>query len=280
MAIRDSKPKERNKILFRGIFSGVFVILMGMITGVSGRDKPSGTSDTMVDDSSMVTVPDDFTEPSEALKHVKKGGRLRFTPGTYRLTQPLEITRNMTVTSTTGNPKDVLLESKHDTAIILKAANARIQGLSLQNLGAEAKSIGAEACTLYIPGGTSEVVNCEITGNSDGIQVTGDQTNPGVSHCKIHDCGRAGVLVSNGAEGQFTDCEMYENTFCGLGVRNRGTHPVVEKCKIYQNERAGVFVWKNGVRIFRNNTLENNVHGDWDIDDASKVIRTGNTPNK
>lgn len=96
MAIRDSKPKERNKILFRGIFSGVFVILMGMITGVSGRDKPSGTSDTMVDDSSMVTVPDDFTEPSEALKHVKRVdvcGLLRVHTGSRSPLKSREISR-------------------------------------------------------------------------------------------------------------------------------------------------------------------------------------------
>ena len=81
---------------------------------------------------------------------------------------------------------------------------------------------------------------CIVSGGSAGMKLTGPLNSPALKHCRILENRGHGVHACEGAQGVFTECEIYNNTKSGVLVRDSNSCPRFERCQIRDNNNAGV----------------------------------------
>ena len=244
---------------------------------------------------------------AEAIEGAGAGSLIRVLPGTYRET--LVLKRAIEVVGE-GPPGSVVLETAGAACILSTAVGARVQGLTLRQMG------GGEWYGVDIAAGSLSVVECDITseslacvavhggatGNlisnrihnsaSDGVRVydrgagvfeendifanesTGITVMTGgalaVSRNRIYDGKSTGIFVRDNSCGVFEDNEIYGNALAGIEVAEGGK-PTVRRNRIQDNEGSGIYVHDNGAGVFEDNVILMNHH-------VGVTIMNGTTP--
>jgi len=222
-----------------------------------------------------ITVPDDVNSIQKALERIKSGGTITIQPGVYRLTQPLEINEDITLTGSTSDPKDVVIESVDSPVFNVTADKAQIRYLSLMNRARNRSPASDES--LYaarITRGESEIVKCDISSTLSGaVYITGSGTKPQINSCKIHDASENGIWVSEYSQPRIVDCDIHNNGDAGLLI-NVGGAPIVSQCDIHDGKNCGVFIKDGGKGNFESCEIYENEHPNvWICDRGAPVFR-------
>ena len=215
-----------------------------------------------------IVFPKEISDLHQAVARLADGGVLTIHPGVHRIAEPLIIDRDIQIVGSTGDPKDVTIESSGEGCLILTAENARIQGLTLQvKTGkkaataeerekmskdeAEAESKRRDGhSAVRILSGKSTMSKCSFTSDAgSGVLLTGEGTNPSLERCKIFGCGGAGIKMADQSKAGLIDCESYENAYAGIQVGGK-SNPTVTTCKFYDGKQNGIYVYENGKGTF------------------------------
>lgn len=191
-----------------------------------------------------ITVPDDIDKLDIALKRAAPGATITVKPGIYRYAAALEVTREVTIVSSTGDPKDVVLESSEGSAVVFMSERARLQAVSLRT--------SSQSPTIHVSEGSPQIVKCDVTcPESVAILVAGEKSNPSVSYCNVHGPNKGGISLADKAGGRFEQCEISGSTLAGVEIHS-GANPTFSDCKIHDGQAEGVIVWESGRGTFEN----------------------------
>lgn len=210
-----------------------------------------------------MTVCSNVESLQRALADASPGDVIRLKPGAYRISEPIYIGRNITLSGATGNPKDVLLESSGEGCLVLTADAAKISGLTIRVKASketrEKEAVNASA--VKIRSGKPMLTKCLITTDKDnGLVVTGERTEPNIESCEIYDCDHDGVSFREGAKGTMANCDIRGNGSYGVHV-TENADPTLRDCKICNNRETGIHPREEGAKgtyerceIFGNHT--------------------------
>ena len=198
---------------------------------------------------------------AKAIRGAKAGSLIRVLPGTYR--EALVLKRAIEVVGD-GPPGSVVVETAGADCIFSTAVDARLQGLTLRQMG------GGEWYGIDIAAGSLSVVECDIASESSAcVAVHNGATGTLVSN-KIHDGRASGVFVYNDGRGAFVDNDIVGNKGDGIIVKTGGA-PTVSKNRIHHGMAGGIHVCDDGAGVFENNDIYGNER-------AGVSTRTGGAP--
>ncbi|VDO32166.1 unnamed protein product [Haemonchus placei] len=108
---------------------------------------------------------------------------------------------------------------------------------------------------------TSPLIDrCHINSTSSvgaAVCVKRTAANPKVRHCTITDCENVGIYITDGAQGQFEDCEIARNSLAGVWVKNQA-NPFFRRCHIHHGKDVGVFTFEYGMGYFEKCNIHSN----------------------
>lgn len=183
----------------------------------------------------VIHVPRDTQTLPEAYLMAQPGDTIRLAPGTYALRNPLLITKNVAITSESGEARDVTVEAEKAEAFIF-IADAELIGLAVRN--------SMRYPAISVTSGRPAIRDCDISSlEHEGVLISGQYADPLIENCLIHDCGHAGVRVCQGGRGTLSGCWIFRNGHAGVQASDAGTYPTVENCAIYDGRQGGIFVY-------------------------------------
>lgn len=231
-----------------------------------------------------ITVPDDFDDLELALRRAATGATILIKPGTYRCAQPLVIAREVTVQGATGDPKDVILECRGGSVLVLSAPRATLRAVTIRNttstnlagalwkamgIRSSPSEVGVRLPAVNITGGKPELVKCDITSAiGPGVVVTGENTGPTLRDCTIHRAKLGGIRVAQKASGEFENCEVLANAGAGMIVTGRA-RPTVTRCRIRDNDSAGILIDGQSAGAFEECDIWANAKAGIQVEDSS-----------
>lgn len=176
------------------------------------------------------------------LLEASSGDVIRLQPGTYRVTEPIYIARDITLSGMTGNPKDVLLESSGEGCLILNADAAKICAMTIRVRTSEETRAKerSNASAVKIRRGKSMLLKCLVTTDRNwGIEIEGEQAEPHIESCEIYDCANDGFRFMDKAKGTIVNCEIRGNGYDGIFLTD-GANPIFRDCKVCNNLGVGI----------------------------------------
>jgi hypothetical protein len=222
----------------------------------------------------------DYATLEEVLRHAPAGSTIEFMPGEHEVS--VTLTADVMIQSSPHGA--VVVFSRRGPVFTLAGGNPKIQNLVIEQRtdlptndpvsGPSEPELDAATAVLII-GGTPSLLHCRIRSvGSRGLVVRGKGAHPVVTGCRIFECGRAGVLVEDKAQGLFERCEFHDNKLSGLAIRTGGA-PVVRESKFYRAQgHMGVAVDSDGMGVFeRCESFENKLSGIGVVKGGNPVVR-------
>jgi parallel beta-helix repeat protein len=179
---------------------------------------------------------------SEAIKAAKEGAKILVKEGIYQeglvINKPVEIIGD-------GQTSEIILEYSDADCILMQTNYAKVKGLTICG---QAGLKGKKYYAVDIPQGCLILEDCDITSDSLAcIAIHGLTAKPRISRCKIHDGKWSGIHIYEKGQGIVEDCDIFANTFSGVGIREEG-NPTIRRCKIHDNA-GGILVNNKGQGI-------------------------------
>uniref|UniRef100_A0A7I4YUY6 F-box only protein 11 n=2 Tax=Haemonchus contortus TaxID=6289 RepID=A0A7I4YUY6_HAECO len=161
--------------------------------------------------------------------------------------------------------KAVVVEQRDDTTITLVegSTGAYIGYLTLRFNPDKAPPAvpHQQHYALQVTEETSPLIDrCHINSTSSvgaAVCVKRTAANPKVRHCTITDCENVGIYITDGAQGQFEDCEIARNSLAGVWVKNQA-NPFFRRCHIHHGKDVGVFTFEYGMGYFEKCNIHSN----------------------
>ncbi|MBR5627268.1 MAG: right-handed parallel beta-helix repeat-containing protein, partial [Thermoguttaceae bacterium] len=166
-----------------------------------------------------IVVPDDMPDLENAIARIAENGTIEIKPGKYLFKVPNRIGHNITITGTTDNPDDVVLECLNNSVFLIVADKAVIRNMTLHTIGIDS--------TVNLIAGASELSHCKISADKyASVFVTG-ASNATVSDCELTGS-QNGVLVQTGSV-TVRNCDISNMTEHGVAVtRAEGSVTVID----------------------------------------------------
>lgn len=215
----------------------------------------------------FITVPTDCSLEEACMKAVERAF-ITIKPGKYRLSQSIDLAKNIVLQGETKRAKDVIIDCPSFDNFQITGGSPTFQNLTI--------SCGAENCNaFYITGGTPKLSRCIIISRKgDGIWIKGENANPQIELCAIKDCGSSGLVITESARGEFRKCEIYRNIESEIIVTT-SANPTFTECKIHNGEEDGIFVSENGLGKFNNCEIFGNLLSGIHIESFGNPTVTG-----
>lgn len=203
-----------------------------------------------------------FRSINDAIKKAVNGTKITVEPGVYNenifIDKDVEINGN-------GSTNEVIIRSNESTTIIMKAKQAVIKGITIQQEGTSQKNENYFA--VDVPVGTLTLKNCGISSNRrHGVRVHNLNTKSIMKNCQVFNCNGVGIFVTNegnlemdncevfgnnengllfqNADGKVEECEIYSNSYSNVLVENESA-PQINNCKIYNSKQNGIVIKEN-----------------------------------
>ena len=211
----------------------------------------------------------EFATITAAILGAKDGDRIEIAPGHYA--EELTLDKAVTLIGR-GEPGAVVIEGVQASALRVEAPGARLEGLTLRQLG------GKHLDCLVIARGNVEVVSCDISTQTNGacVNITAGE------ECllrgnRIHDGGGWGVFLGGKGIVTLEDNEIVAHANSGLTIM-RDSYAVARGNRIKRNAQYAVRIDAHAGGTFEDNDLRDNYQGTWSIDNMSfgKVLRERN----
>lgn len=232
-----------------------------------------------------LVFPTDVNDVNKAIARLADGGTLKIKPGTYYLSEPIRIDKNVTMIGIGKSDEDCLFEGENVACLIVENGNVSVKNLIL-NVESKKDSMNAIA----IANGNIELNECYITNRGAmGITIYGGKAL--ISHCGIANCKKWGIRCSGGEtkieRSRITHCEedavnveaVCEMRSCTLSDSTRllacsaGAKVAVQDCR-FEKAKGNVISFSGD----SGGTLENcEISGDSD-DFANIWINDGSNP--
>ena len=206
----------------------------------------------------MIVGGNGFATINEALKAASEQTLIRVMPGIYR--ESLVINKNVTIEGV-GKVEEIVLIGPEKSAISSIAKHARIQNITLKQLGRE------NSC-VEISNGKIHIEGCDISGGRNCVIIHGAKSAPTLKNNRIHDAKfkdqtneiGQGIYLYENAAGVIEENEIFENSTNGIGL-NFGADPVVRNNRILKNKWSGISVNKSNGIFEENEVFENGSNG-------------------
>jgi SpoVK/Ycf46/Vps4 family AAA+-type ATPase len=175
------------------------------------------------------TEPDCYRTIGDAIAASSPGGVISVQPGTYR--ESIVLDRDVTL-SAAGPPGEVRIEASGTPVVRLSAESASLSGVVLVHSGEETAAI-------EVPAGRLRLDECVVQAESAAalwVYRTGEVAAGG---CTFSNSVGAGVLVVDGAGGEFADC-AFRQVHASAAVIRTGGRPRFERCTFADIDASAV----------------------------------------
>ncbi|MGZ6321702.1 MAG: right-handed parallel beta-helix repeat-containing protein [Ktedonobacterales bacterium] len=211
----------------------------------------------------------EFATVAAAILGAKDGDRIEIAPGHYA--EELTLDKAVTLIGL-GEPGTVVIEGIHNSTLRIEAPGARLERLTLRQLG------GKHLDCLVIARGHLEVIGCDISTQTNGASVNitaGEEVL--LRGNRIHDGGGWGVFLGGKGIVTLEDNDIVAHANSGLTIM-RDSYAVARRNRINRNAQFAVRIDAHAGGTFEDNDLTRNYQGAWSIDNTSfgKVLRQGN----
>lgn len=173
--------------------------------------------------------PDCYRTIGDAIAASSPGGVISVQPGTYR--ESIVLDRDVTL-SAAGPPGEVRIEASGTPVVRLSAEAASLSGVVLVHSGEETAAI-------EVPAGRLRLDECVVQAESAAalwVYRTGEVAAGG---CTFSNSVGAGVLVVDGAAGDFADCS-FRQVHASAAVIRTGGRPRFERCTFADIDASAV----------------------------------------
>lgn len=193
-----------------------------------------------------------YTTIGEALQHAQANAFILVRPGTYQ--ESLRLEKEVTIIGN-GPKEHIVFESSESHALEMQTSHATIRGLTIRcRAGTSKQSYHA----LAIAQGQLMVENCDLTSKAGACAaIQGENTNPTLRYCTLHDSSEHGILVSKDAWGTFEHCDIFASSWAAVCIARDG-NPMFRHCTLHDNQQEGVIVEEGGQGTFEDCTIYNN----------------------
>lgn len=234
-----------------------------------------------------------FARLDLAVSRLEDNGVLTISPGTYRITKPLIVDRNIKIVGAGKLPGDTQIVSSGKGCLIIRAESAEIENLRFQvNAGmrfpdpAVLEKMSEEQqekfyrdaddyTAVVVAAGKSKINRCVISSDyADAVWVLGSTAAPAFSRCEMSASAGCGVKVSDQGKGTFTECEISGNLFSGVQVSQSGS-PVFRNSAIFDGRNGGVLFCDQAKGILENCRIYGNALSGVEVCDGAKPTVRG-----
>ena len=202
----------------------------------------------------------------EAIKNAEPDTRILVRPGFYR--ESLVIDKSVEIVGD-GQREDIIIESRCKPCILMQTDNAIVRGLTLRHqdwmnlkkanfIGRLVGEMVVKPYAIAIPQGQLILENCDITSTGIGcIHIYGNNTEPQIRYCHIHEGAEYGILVSQQGRGLVEDCDIFGHE---IGIQIiQGGNPTLRRSQIHSMQKDGIFVANNSEGRLENCDIFSNI---------------------
>ena len=184
----------------------------------------------------------DYDSLREAFKAAKPGTTIQIREGMYE--EDINITKpNLTIE---GEPGVEIVSGNDGYTVRFSAESGTLRNLRLHNF-----SEHTGCSVLDITSGRLLVENCEVTGGSVGIGISG-KAEPVLKGNKVHDS-RIGIMAQKGGKGTAENNTVYGNNIAGISIKE-GAELHVKGNRLLFNYR-GVLIFSDGRGVVEDNDI-------------------------
>ncbi|GHO58639.1 pectinesterase family protein [Ktedonobacter robiniae] len=193
-----------------------------------------------------------YTTIGEALQHAQSNAFILVRPGMYQ--ESLQLDKEVTIIGN-GAKEDIILENCESHTIEMQTSQATIRGLTIRCLANASNQIYH---ALAIVQGQLLIEDCDFTSHAGTcVTIQGENTNPTLRYCTLHDSFGHGILVSKDAWGTFERCDIFASSQAAVCIA-RGGNPMFRHCTLHDNQQEGIIVEEGGQGTFEDCTIYNN----------------------
>lgn len=180
---------------------------------------------------------------SDAVRAAPVGSTIVVRPGVYY--ESVSLTKSVSIV---GELRDFssILSARGGTALMVDTPNATITGMAIRHQSGD----GSKQFCVDVISGKVVFDNCDISSATlSAVVVHGASTSPTFRRCRLHHSGECGLMMYDHASGLVEDCEIYNNLFSGMEIRQH-SNPVVRNTRFYDGQQAGALIWSEGLGQF------------------------------
>jgi len=199
-----------------------------------------------------------FRTISEGIAAAGREGVVSVRPGVYK--ENLIINDDIAVEGD-GDKRKVIIEAAGDQpAISVTQGQFKLSGVSVR-----AKQ--NQSTCIQIFGGTSFLINCDLSGGEEYIVYLQECTT-NIFKCCIHGSNGIGLVYLGQSSGVVEDCEIFDNKGLGI-ICTDASSPSFKQCKMYKNGSVGVGCSKDSKAMFEDCEMYDNKNYGVHCTDAS-----------
>lgn len=247
------------------------------ITGVRSAEIPATDSADSTPRLEKITLASVDDRIDSALVKLKENGILILETGTYLISEPLQIDKDIEIAGSTGKPQDVVIKSRGKGCVILNANKARIRGVTLQVKvdrqlpesvdfdsieESERKKMQDDVeshSAIHILKGKCELLQCRVTSDYGyGAIIDGPNTDCRLYECRFFDTPMSCLYFTDQAKGRIENC-LFEKSGAGA-ILSAGSAPSFSSCD-FHGMTSGVLVSENSTGVFINCKFHDNFFG-------------------
>ena len=212
-------------------------------------------------------VPRDVVSVQAAIDLAPAGGLIAVSEGLYD--ERLSVNRCVHLRSVGRVEETVITQGCTATG----STQASLTGVTLicdwqESDESESEELEGGAAILLV-NSDARLVRCVVTGGGIGVLITGANSIPALTRCRIRGNACDGVVVDEKGAGTFTECDIYHNQGRGVWVTDEGSNPQLERCQIRENKGDGVCIDDKGGGKFTECDIYNNKDGLMVTDEGS-----------
>jgi parallel beta-helix repeat protein len=182
----------------------------------------------------------DYSTLEKAIQHIAEGGTINLGAGTYRLSQPLEINKSISLIGVGMDQTIIAATTQYHVIDFSGEGPFVLQGLTVQLEG------GGKANVVQVKNGEINFSDCRFKGDGNN---------------------GPGLLVLTNAKGTVIDCESINNGMHGFSIQDQ-SQLILESNKCTNNEESGMAFFNNSQGTVRKNECTGNKHGIYVADQA------------
>jgi len=175
----------------------------------------------------------DYPGLEKAVQQIAEGGTISLGAGTYRLSQPLEITKSISLIGAGMDQTIVAATTEYYVIHFSGEGSFVLQGLTAQIEG------GGKADVVRVDNGNLDFSDCRFKGDGNNLQ---------------------GLRVLANAEGTVKDCETINNGETGFVIQGQA-QLILENNKCTNNKESGIGFYENAQGTARQNKCTGNKSG-------------------
>lgn len=171
----------------------------------------------------------------QAVEAAKDGDRIMVRPGVYREAILLERSLELLADGPAGI---CIVESPSGPCLVSRAPGGLLRGFTLRTVAGPKSGV---RFVIGIERGELELLDCEVSSDSgSGVWVTGSSASPRIRGTRIHDCARAGIVLSDKATGFIEDCEIFGTGMAAVEISAEAA-PTVRRSTLRDGNQSGVY---------------------------------------